>query len=118
MHCALKTGYTVTSLSINNLAGYKSVTTRLHGYIVVNQQLNRENSLATPLSSSGRRPLPNSNRIVPAKAYPIANECITRLIAAQYVLRNRPDEILFKKDRFALARIGVTHIPLFYHSSG
>jgi hypothetical protein len=34
-----KTGYTVTSLSLNNLAGYKSVTRQLHGYIIVNQQL-------------------------------------------------------------------------------
>jgi hypothetical protein len=41
LHCALKTGYTVTSLSINNLAGYKSVTHQLHGYTVVNQQLSR-----------------------------------------------------------------------------
>jgi len=30
----------VTLLSINNLAGYKSVTPQLHGYIVVTQQLN------------------------------------------------------------------------------
>jgi len=39
LHCAWKTGYTVTLLSINNLAGYKSVTPQLHGYIVVTQQL-------------------------------------------------------------------------------
>src|SRR5581483_11024066 len=39
MHCAWKTGYTVTSLSINNLAGYKPVTPQLHGYILIHQQL-------------------------------------------------------------------------------
>jgi len=44
LHCALKTGYTVTLLSISNLAGYKSVTTRLHGYILVHQQLNRQHA--------------------------------------------------------------------------
>ena len=37
-----KTGYTVTLLSINNLAGYKSVTRQLHGYIVVHQQLSQQ----------------------------------------------------------------------------
>jgi hypothetical protein len=37
--CALKTGYTVTLLTINNLRGYKSVTPQLHGYIVIHQQL-------------------------------------------------------------------------------
>ncbi len=44
LHCALKTGYTVTSLSISNLAGYKSVTHQLHGYIVVHQQLSQQKS--------------------------------------------------------------------------
>jgi hypothetical protein len=39
LHCALKTGYTVTSLSINNLPGYTSVTHQLHGYILAHQQL-------------------------------------------------------------------------------
>ncbi len=43
-----KTGYTVTLLSISNLAGYKSVTTRLHGYIIVNQQLNLQQARNIP----------------------------------------------------------------------
>jgi hypothetical protein len=35
LHCALETGYTVTLLSISNLAGYKPVTSRLQlGYTV------------------------------------------------------------------------------------
>jgi hypothetical protein len=44
LHCALETGYMVTSLSINNLAGYKSVTHQLHGYIVFHQQLRQQHS--------------------------------------------------------------------------
>jgi hypothetical protein len=42
LHCALETGYTVTLLSISSLAGYKPVTTQLHGYIAVHQQLNSQ----------------------------------------------------------------------------
>jgi len=44
-------------LSISNLAGYKSVTTRLHGYIVGYQQLNRDKSatLATFIRQMGAR---------------------------------------------------------------
>jgi hypothetical protein len=55
-----KTGYTVTLLSINNLSGYKSVTTWLHGYIVVTQQLNRPHARLFARHSS----LPLSNPYV------------------------------------------------------
>src|SRR5581483_8301296 len=56
LHCAWKTGYTVTLLSISNLAGYKSVTPQLHGYIVVTQQLSLETSVLRCFQRNRSRP--------------------------------------------------------------